>query len=191
MSVAEGAWASHAAEPPRKARGCVLISDPDERETRICASFLRDAGWRVEQAGCPLRFDTGTAAPLTGIVMELAPEGAPRWDLLRSVRRRWSGARIIVATAYPSVSVASSALRSGADEYLAKPVSPAEMATMLEGSADTRASCAPLPTLGRVEWEYIHRVLSHTGGNISEAARILGVERSTLQRKLRKLPARR
>jgi two-component system response regulator RegA len=123
--------------------------------------------------------------------MELAPEGAPRLELLQSVRKRWSGARIIVATAYPSVSVAATALRAGADEYMAKPVSPAEVASMLDGEKKTEAPRAHLPSLGRVEWEYIHRVLTHTGGNISEAARILGVERSTLQRKLRKLPARR
>lgn len=190
MSVAPGVWASHAAEHSARPRGCVLIVDPDERGTVACVAFLRDAGWRVELVGCPLRFDPSPAA-VTGIVMELSPEGAPRWELLRSVRKRWSSARVVVTTAYPSVSVASTALRAGADEYIAKPVSPAELALMLDGATDLEATRAELPSLGRVEWEYIHRVLTLTGGNISEAARILGVERSTLQRKLRKLPARR
>lgn len=190
MSVVQGAWASHAIERSPEVRGCVLISDPDERGTFACAAYLRDAGWRVEVAGCPLRFDTSTET-LTGVVMELSPEGAPRLELLRSTRKRWSGARIVVTTAYPSVSVAATALRAGADEYVAKPVSPAELALLLDGSSAAGAARAELPSLGRVEWEYIHRVLTHTGGNISEAARILGVERSTLQRKLRKLPARR
>lgn len=191
MSVGEVSWAAHAAERAAKVRGWVLISDPDERGAFACAAFLRGAGWRVETAGCPLRFGRSSDASLTGIVLELAPDGTPRMELLRDVRKRWGSARIVVATAYPSVSVAASAVRVGADDYLAKPVSPAELARALDGSADASSPCAGLPSLGRVEWEYIHRVLTHTGGNISESARILGVERSTLQRRLRKLPPRR
>lgn len=49
------------------------------------------------------------------------------------------------------------------------------------------ASADELPTLYFVEWHYIDFVLSCVG-NISEAARILGVRRSTLQRKRKKSP---
>ncbi len=42
------------------------------------------------------------------------------------------------------------------------------------------------PTLARAEWEHINRVLSDAGGNISEAARRLGIHRRSLQRKLQK-----
>ncbi len=45
-----------------------------------------------------------------------------------------------------------------------------------------------MPSLKRVEWEHLQRVLADTGGNISEAARRLGIERRTLQRKLFKNP---
>jgi two-component system response regulator RegA len=53
------------------------------------------------------------------------------------------------------------------------------------------ASAAPditVPTLHRVEWEHIQRVLADCGGNISEAARQLGMHRRTLQRKLATRP---
>jgi two-component system response regulator RegA len=43
----------------------------------------------------------------------------------------------------------------------------------------------------RIQWEYIHAVLESCGGNISEAARQLGVHRQSLQRMLRRLPPRR
>jgi two-component system, response regulator RegA len=46
-------------------------------------------------------------------------------------------------------------------------------------------------TLDRVEWEHINRVLMECGGNVSEAARLLGLHRRTLQRKLSKYPAKR
>jgi two-component system response regulator RegA len=44
------------------------------------------------------------------------------------------------------------------------------------------------PSLARVEWEHINRVLQDSGGNISEAARRLGLHRRSLQRKLAKYP---
>ena len=43
-------------------------------------------------------------------------------------------------------------------------------------------------TLQELEREYIQRVLETTGGNKTEAARILGVDRTTLYRKLHPLP---
>jgi two-component system response regulator AtoC len=45
------------------------------------------------------------------------------------------------------------------------------------------------PPLAEVERHYIDRVLDHTGGNRSISARILGIDRRTLMRKLRATPA--
>ncbi len=44
------------------------------------------------------------------------------------------------------------------------------------------------PSLARVEWEHIQRVLADCDGNISEAARALSMHRRSLQRKLAKYP---
>jgi len=46
-------------------------------------------------------------------------------------------------------------------------------------------------SLDRVEWEHINRVLADCDGNISEAARVLGLHRRSLQRKLSKYPSAR
>ena len=43
--------------------------------------------------------------------------------------------------------------------------------------------------LGRLEWEHIQQALRATDGNISATARLLGVHRKSLQRKLAKKPA--
>ena len=45
-----------------------------------------------------------------------------------------------------------------------------------------------VPTLERVEWEHIQRVLADCGGNITRAARALGLHRRSLQRKLAARP---
>lgn len=46
-----------------------------------------------------------------------------------------------------------------------------------------------LPPLGVVERRYIERVLVESGGNVSHAARILGIDRKTLYRKMREAVA--
>ena len=45
-----------------------------------------------------------------------------------------------------------------------------------------------VPSLARVEWEHIQRVLTECNGNLSQAARLLGIHRRSLQRKLSKDP---
>ncbi|HEX9161913.1 MAG TPA: sigma-54-dependent Fis family transcriptional regulator [Thermoanaerobaculia bacterium] len=49
--------------------------------------------------------------------------------------------------------------------------------------ADASALTGDLPKLDELEARYIARVLAHTNGNISAAAKILGVDRKTLYRK--------
>jgi ActR/RegA family two-component response regulator len=73
-----------------------------------------------------------------------------------------------------------------------------EWRSLVEALPAVRASAlpaggaeAPWPSLERIQWEYIHAVLDSCGGNISEAARQLGVHRQSLQRMLRRLPPRR
>lgn len=49
------------------------------------------------------------------------------------------------------------------------------------------ADAASPKKLDELERDHIREVLAHTGGNISRAAKILGIYRSSLQRKLKKL----
>jgi len=46
------------------------------------------------------------------------------------------------------------------------------------------------PSVNRLEWEHIQRVLNENQGNISATARSLGMHRRTLQRKLQKRPVK-
>ena len=55
--------------------------------------------------------------------------------------------------------------------------------TMSQNTLEIQAA-----SLARVEWEHIQRVLDDCQGNISQAARVLGIHRRTLQRKLNILP---
>ena len=47
---------------------------------------------------------------------------------------------------------------------------------------------AKVPSLARIEWEHIERVVAECRGNITQAAKRLGLHRRSLQRKLAKFP---
>ena len=97
----------------------------------------------------------------------------------------------MVLTGYGSIATAVEAMKLGATHYLAKPADADEILAALGRSGDA-AGRPPTPTparpsLARAEWEHIHRVLADCGGNVSEAARRLGIHRRSLQRKLSRL----
>ena len=55
------------------------------------------------------------------------------------------------------------------------------------GAADVGGLAGDLPSLEELENRYIARVLAHTKGNMSAAAKILGIDRKTLYRKREEL----
>ncbi len=85
------------------------------------------------------------------------------------------------------------AVRLGASDFLQKPVSLEEVLAALEGTRDTSrpVGLVETPSLASAEWEHIQRVLADCAGNITEAARHLGIDRRSLQRKLRRYAPRR
>ena len=99
--------------------------------------------------------------------------------------------RVLILTNYGSVATAVVARKLGAVDYLSKPVDTGqiEAALFAEQEIEVEASREiPMPSLSRVEWQHIQRVLKDCGGNISAAAHKLGILRCTLQEKLGKYP---
>ena len=103
-------------------------------------------------------------------------------------------ARILLLTGYASVATAVEAIKRGADDYLPKPASVAMILKALqaeESDAGEPAAPVAMTPLNRLDWEHIQQAMQETEGNISAAARLLGMHRRTLQRKLFKRPANR
>jgi two-component system response regulator RegA len=99
--------------------------------------------------------------------------------------------RIVILTGYASIATAIEAIKLGATHYLTKPADADEIVAAFDykgGSNKTAIPEKPLP-LERREWEYIQKILVECNGNISAAARKLGLHRRTLQRKLQKRPS--
>jgi two-component system response regulator RegA len=99
--------------------------------------------------------------------------------------------RVVVLTGYASIATAIEAVKLGAHYYLAKPANADDVVAALHGDSSAMAEIREKPlSVNRLEWEHIQRVLNGNQGNISATARLLGMHRRTLQRKLSKHPVR-
>jgi two-component system response regulator RegA len=168
----------------------ILLVDDDEVLRERLAQAIRARGYEVRTAGSAeeaLR-EVARESPEMA-VLDLKMPGMSGLDLLKELRQQDPSTRVLMLTGYGSIATAVQAVREGAVGYLPKPADADEILAALAGK-DTTAPAKPgeTPSLARAEWEHIQRVLTDCGGNISEAARRLGIHRRSLQRKLHKYP---
>lgn len=171
----------------------ILLVDDDEVFRRRLARAFDERGYDVrtasdyDEAVTSARDDSPELA-----VVDLRMPGRSGLELVQMLKDIDASTRIVVLTGYGSIATAIDAMRLGATYYLSKPADADDIV-----AAFARAEAPPLtppdpdyqaPSLARAEWEHINRVLSDCGGNISEAARRLGIHRRSLQRKLQKYP---
>jgi len=100
----------------------------------------------------------------------------------------------VILTGYSSIATAVEAIKLGAVNYFCKPADADEILSAFGGdrTETTISESEPLPpSVDRLEWEHIQRVLAEHDNNISATARALGMHRRTLQRKLNKRPVKR
>ncbi|MEI8256014.1 MAG: response regulator [Deltaproteobacteria bacterium] len=171
----------------------LLIVDDDRpfREA-LSAAFTR-RGYDVRTAAScdEARMVLETFTP-ERVTLDLRMPGESGLELIAELKRADPETAVVILTGYGSIPTAIEAVKRGAVDYLTKPVEPDQIEAAFEGrSSVAREDAAIAPSLDRVHWEHIQRVLADCGGNISEAARQLGMHRRTLQRKLQKLPSRR
>jgi two-component system response regulator RegA len=168
----------------------VLVVDDEERFASTLAQALGRRGWRAQFAtNAAAALAAVQAAPPDAAIVDLRIGADDGLALVAPLRAASAAMRIIVLTGYASIATAVKAIKLGADDYLAKPVTAATVLAAL-----TRGEHAPAPAIApmsprRLEWEHIQRVLADHDGNISQTARTLKMHRRTLQRKLAKRPA--
>lgn len=176
----------------------LLLDDDDTFRDRLARSLAR-RGLRVTgvaTADAALR--VAHEDPPDRAVVDLRLEGGPSGlEVLRDLKAHLPELRAVVLTGWGSIPTAVDAVRLGAVGYVSKPADADDVLGAfargdrppLEGSEAAEAAWER-PSLARTEWEQIQQVLAEAGGNISAAARRLGLHRRTLQRKLQKHPPR-
>ena len=113
-------------------------------------------------------------------------------DLIAPLRAAQPSMRIVLVTGYASVATAVEAIKRGADHYLAKPTTIEAILRVLgdDPASESAEAETTMTPLSRLEWEHIQQAMVDSNGNISAAARLLGMHRRSLQRKLAKKPGR-
>lgn len=182
-------------------RPSILVVDDDARFRERLARAFEGRGFDAtcaasgEDAVERARADSPELA-----VVDLRMPGMSGLELVRALRAIDEATKIVVLTGYGSIATALEAVRLGATHYLTKPADVDEiLAAFARGEAGAEPTDAdatmPIetepPSLARVEWEHIERVLADCGGNVSIAAKKLGLHRRSLQRKLAKFPVAR
>jgi two-component system, response regulator RegA len=167
----------------------LVVEDDDALRSRLAAAF-RSRGFDAREAA--------SVAEAERLLAEESPEYAivdlrigerSGLDVVRALLAADAGTRVVVLTGYGSIATAIEAIRLGAVHYLTKPADADAILAALERRDGVATATPPVtPTLARAEWEHINRVLVDVAGNVSEAARRLGLHRRSLQRKLAKYP---
>ncbi|MEA3251016.1 MAG: response regulator transcription factor [Pseudomonadota bacterium] len=172
----------------------LLIVDDDEIFCRVMERALSRRGYEVMTAvDADQALNLAQQAPPQLATLDLKLEHSSGLKLLPELLEIVPECRIVVLTGYSSIATAVEAIKLGAVNYLCKPVDADEVLTAFErddGDPDIDIADHP-PSINRVTWEHIQKVLQEHDGNISATARALGMHRRTLQRKLQKRPVRR
>ena len=174
-------------------RTLLVVDDDPTFRSRLVRAFA-DRGLEVTAAG---DYDQAVAAAQADTpelaVVDLRLQGRSGLDVLRGLKALDPATNVVVLTGYGSIATAVEGIKLGATTYLTKPVDADQILAAFDGSPPSRAPDSAHPSvqsLARVEWEHIQRVLTDCDGNLSQAARLLGVHRRSLQRKLSKNPVR-
>ena len=171
----------------------LLLVDDDVTFCEVLARALEKRGFTVSIAhdvvtACALATD----CPPEYAVIDLKMSGPSGLVLVKCLKELDGETRIVMLTGYASIATAVEAIKLGATHYLAKPADADEIVAALlrsEGDPNLPVSDNP-PSVERLEWEHIQKVLKEHDDNISATARALKMHRRTLQRKLAKHPTR-
>jgi two-component system response regulator RegA len=171
----------------------LLLVDDDEILCSVLAPALQRRGYTVAVA-----HDFPSAVAAAGAnrpqfaVVDLKFPGGSGLCLVRELMTLDRRMRVVVLTGYGSIATAIEAAKLGAHNYLTKPANAQDIVAALHrdgGEPSAPVGEKPL-SVNRLEWEHINRVLTGNDGNVSATARLLGMHRRTLQRKLSKRPVR-
>lgn len=171
----------------------LLIVEDDEHFANTLATEFRDRGYDVEHVTGLGELRELKASRFGFAIIDLRLRQDSGLDAISEIKQLSPDTRIVVLTGYGSIATAVQATKLGASSYLTKPadVDEIERALMNGKGSDEEV---PIPekfqSLDRHEREYIEYVLAESDGNISHAARRLGLHRQSLQRKLRKFTPR-
>lgn len=176
---------------PSRLLPSVLVVEDDAAFRGVLVRALEERGYDAYGVGAgaealaAARHDSPEMA-----VVDLRLPDMSGLEVVRELKAIDAATLVVVLTGYGSIATALEAIRLGATHYLTKPTDADHILEAFERGLAARPPVLTVdtPSLARIEWEHIQRVLTDCQGNISEAARVLSMHRRSLQRKLAKYP---
>ncbi|MBK7398268.1 MAG: response regulator [Myxococcales bacterium] len=172
-----------------------LVIDADETLVNHVLTGLRKRGLEARWAKGPTDAQRVLReSPADLILIDLFNPSSWGLVVLEQVRKAAPGAVLAVVTAQAEIPLVVQSMRLGADLFMSKPADldrllADALAVHEQPRPDIQAASVDLPTLNldQLERLSIARALEKSGGIVRRAARMLGIDRRTLQRKLRQL----
>jgi two-component system response regulator RegA len=178
-------------EPDTSALQRLLLVDDDPAFCEVLGEAMGARGFSVSVAhNVPDALRIAQLEPPRYAVVDLRMPGPSGLELVSKLCASDPTLKLVVLTGYASITTAIEAIKLGATYYLTKPTDADEVTAALhrdQGNPDVSAADREI-SIDRLEWEHIQRTLIECDGNVSGAARRLGMHRRTLQRKLNTRP---
>ncbi|MGM9675330.1 MAG: response regulator [Bacteroidaceae bacterium] len=144
--------------------GIVTLSDPG----RILATMEKE---NISAVLLDMNFTLGVNTGRDGLL----------W--LRAIVKKFPHIPVVLLTAYGDISLAVEGMKEGAADFMTKPWDNNKLIGILRAAIDRSRKVSPLD---EVTMDYVHKVVERCDGNISEAAKLLGITRQTLYAKMKK-----
>jgi DNA-binding NtrC family response regulator len=141
MSAVNIASNAHPGGAPRamETKGRILVVDDEVNARTALVELLRDEGYGVEAAADAFKALGKMAEFAPDLVLtDLKMPGMDGLQLLAKLRESDSDLPVIVMTAFGEVETAVKAMRSGARDYLAKPVNVGELSVVIARELEQR-----------------------------------------------------
>ena len=176
----------------RRIETALLVDDDDAFRTMLQGA-MRRRGVRARTAATVAE---GLIAleyePADLVVVDYRMPKQDGLGALTHFRRLQPEGVIIMLTGYGDIPLAVAAVKAGADTLLTKPLDADRLLREATAALDApRGGDKLMPdvevvNLDALEREAIRRAMLQSGGTVAGAARLLGIDRRTLQRKLRR-----
>lgn len=162
----------------------LLLVEDDKGLREVLTEELQERGFQVKAfSETPSWGDVGD---VDWALLDLRVGSENGLDFLKEFKSRYPQVKVVMMSGFGSVASAVKAMQLGAHNFISKPVT----VEMILRAFSDQATAEELPeeeiSLARMEREYIDYVLQGSEGNITQAAKKLGLHRQSLQRKLRK-----
>lgn len=162
----------------------LLLVEDDNGLREVLTEELQDRGLHVfpfaQVPSLPL------SVPPDWALLDLRVGSETSMAFLKQLTSLYPEVRVVMMSGFGGVASAVKAMQLGAYHFITKPVTPEMILKAFTDSNFQNENEDDPISLARMEREYIDYVLQSSDGNITQAAKKLGLHRQSLQRKLRK-----